>query len=240
MKQWILSFFLLALSACAGAQAVQEYESLKFETADGLVLPYRRVQPELQKSGKKYPLVLFLHGVGERGSDNMRQLKHCGEAFLNPHYREEYPAFVLFPQCPAKEYWSNPRMTKALRELVEDYLADYPVDKRRVYIVGISMGAIGTYALVSQCPELFAAAVPICGRTDPQQLYKAREVKFRIFHGDADNIVLVSGSREAYRALRAADADVEYVEFVGCGHESWNMAFNYPGFMEWLFAQRRK
>lgn len=240
MKHWVFSLFLLALSVCAGAQPALEYELCKLETGNGPALPYRRLQPDLLEGGKKYPLVLFLHGVGERGNDNERQLKHCGQAFLNPHYREEYPAYVLFPQCPADEYWSNPRMTKALQKLVEKYLAEYPVDERRVYVVGISMGAIGTYALVSQCPELFAAAVPICGRTDPRQLYKARKVKFHIFHGDADDIVPVSGSREAYRALRAEGADVEYVEFAGCGHESWYMAFNYPGFMDWLFAQRRK
>ena len=239
MKTRMLLLLLLMPWVCAKAQT-SGYEARQFETQEGLVLPYRYLPPQEAKGGKRYPLVIFLHGVGERGSDNSRQLTNCGQAFLNPDYRDRYPAHVLFPQCPADEYWSNPRMTQALKQLVDSCLAQQNVDKRRVYIVGISMGAIGTYELVSRYPDLFAAAIPICGVTKPEQLAAARRIKFRIFHGDADKIVPVKGSRDAYRALKEAGADVEYIEFAGCGHESWNMAFNYPGFMEWLFKQRRK
>ena len=87
--------------------------------------------------------------------------------------------------------------------------------------------------------SIFAAAVPICGSVNPDRLPAAKEVKFRIFHGDADDVVTVEGSREAYKALKAAGAKVEYIEFPGCNHGSWNPAFNYPGFMEWLFKQKK-
>ena len=114
------------------------------------------------------------------------------------------------------------------------------VDTQRVYIIGLSMGAMGTYDLVVRYPEIFAAAVPICGTVNPSRLSVAKDVKFRIFHGDADDVVPVKGSREAYKALKAAGADVEYIEFPGCNHGSWNPAFNYPGFMDWLFKQKRQ
>ena len=114
------------------------------------------------------------------------------------------------------------------------------VDTQRVYIIGLSMGAMGTYDLVVRYPEIFAAAVPICGTVNPSRLSVAKDVKFRIFHGGGDDVVPVKGSREAYKALKAAGADVEYIEFPGCNHGSWNPAFNYPGFMDWLFKQKKK
>ncbi len=101
------------------------------------------------------------------------------------------------------------------------------------------MGAMGLFDLVSRHPELFAAAVPICGTVRSERLANAQDVSFRIFHGDADSVVPIDGSRAAYKALKAAGANVEYVEFAGCNHDSWNPAFNYPDFMEWIFKQRK-
>lgn len=101
------------------------------------------------------------------------------------------------------------------------------------------MGGMGTYDLVVRFPEIFAAAIPICGTVNPARLKAAKDVKFRIFHGDADNVVTTEGSREAYKALKAAGAEVEYIEFPGCSHGSWNPAFNEPDFMSWLFSQKK-
>ena len=101
------------------------------------------------------------------------------------------------------------------------------------------MGGMGTFDMAIRFPEVFAAAIPICGTVNPERLKAAKAVNFRIFHGDADNVVTPEGSRAAYRALKAAGADVEYVEFPGCGHGSWNPAFNEPDFMSWLFSQKR-
>ena len=178
--------------------------------------------------------------------------------FLNPVNREKYPAFVLFPQCPESGYWAYenrpqsfiptqmpvgkemPSVFQAVKELLDMYLANPQVDKSRVYIMGLSMGAMGTYDMVSRFPDIFAAAVPICGTVNPTRLSAARNVAFRIFHGDADDVVPVAGSRQAYKALKAAGASVEYIEFPGCNHGSWNPAFNYPDFMKWLFTQKKK
>ena len=114
------------------------------------------------------------------------------------------------------------------------------VDRQRIYIMGLSMGAMGTYDMTIRYPELFAAAIPICGTVNPTRLKSAKDVKFRIFHGDADNVVPVSGSRQAYKALKTAGADVKYTEFPGVTHGSWNPAFSLPDFMSWLFSQKKE
>ena len=235
-----------------------EFEKKVYVAASGDSLNYRLLRPEGELEDGKYPLVLFLHGAGERGSDNEKQLFHGSQMWLNPVNRENYPAFVLFPQCPESCYWvyaERPASLEpeqmpsdfplspvfvTLKELLDTYLAMPQVDKERIYIMGLSMGAMGTFDLVIRYPELFAAAIPICGTVNPTRLKSAKEVKFRIFHGDADNVVPVNASRQAYKALKEAGADVEYIEFPGVTHGSWNPAFTRPDFMSWLFSQKKQ
>ena len=253
-----LSFLLGVLLLFSGAAfAQQQYEKEVFVSAKGDSLPYRLLRPETVRPGEKYPLVLFLHGSGERGNDNQKQLTHGGQMFLNPVNREEHPAFVLFPQCPENGYWAYDERTgsfepdkmplnndmsavfKTLKQLIDSYLVKPEIDKDRIYVVGLSMGGMAVYDLAIRYPQLFAAAVPICGSVNPARLPAAKDVNFRIFHGDADDIVTVEASRSAYRALKKAGAEVEYIEFPGCNHGSWTPAFNYPDFMEWLFEQHK-
>lgn len=211
----LLSVLLFSLEFVA---AQDEYERSVFVSSSGDSLNYRLLEPEVMQAGEKYPLVLFLHGAGERGNDNEKQLTHGGQMFLNPVNREKYPAFVLFPQCPESGYWAYenrpqsfiptqmpvgkemPSVFQAVKELLDMYLANPQVDKSRIYIMGLSMGAMGTYDMVSRFPDIFAAAVPICGTVNPTRLSAARNVAFRIFHGDADDVVPVAGSRQAYKA----------------------------------------
>lgn len=258
MKNLVCTALLLLISAYLSAQDLYgEYEKKVYVSSQGDSLKYRLLRPEVEQRGKKYPLVLFLHGAGERGDDNQKQLTHGGQMWLNPVNREEHPAFVLAPQCPKDDYWayvSRPksfvpaemlcpedptRIFRTLKELLDTYLAMPQVDKRRVYVIGLSMGGMGTFDLAIRYPEIFAAAVPICGTVNPSRLVSAQDVKFRIYHGDADNVVPVEGSRQAYKALKAAGADVEYVEFPGVNHGSWTPAFNDPDFMGWLFDQKK-
>lgn len=257
MKQFVLFFISLFLLG-VGTRSQEMYQKKVFISSRGDSLNYRLLRPEVEKTGLQYPLVLFLHGAGERGSDNEKQLTHGGQMFLNPVNREKYPAFVLVPQCPEKDYWaytSRPSsfipsempagqeitpVLRAVKELLDTYLDLPQVDRNRIYVVGLSMGGMATYDLAVRFPDTFAAAVPICGTVNPVRLADAANVRFRIFHGDADNVVPVEGSREAYRALKNLGTEVEYIEFPGCNHGSWNPAFNYPGFMEWIFAQRKR
>lgn len=246
---------VLIFLACLFRGFCQEYEYKVFESSEGEKLNYRLLTPENAKQSKKYPLVMFLHGAGERGEDNEKQLIHGSQMFLNPTVREKHPAFILFPQCPSNLYWAflerpesfdnlqmggeMPPILQTVKEMLDTYLADPMVDKDRIYIMGLSMGGMGTFSLVSRYPEIFAAAIPICGIADLSVLPAAKDVKFRIYHGDADTVVSVKHSREAYRTLKKSGAKVEYFEFPGCGHGSWNPAFNQPDFFNWLFKQKR-
>ena len=253
MKRCLLSLALI-LGGLISISA-QEFEKMNFTAEDGTNLNYRLLQPKESAEGEMFPLVIFLHGAGERGSDNEKQLIHGSQMFLNPDNLEKYPAFVLFPQCPESGFWAYnlpikslneleaeeqmPAIFKAVKELIDLYLENPMVDRSRVYIIGLSMGAMGTFDMVVRFPEIFAAAVPICGNVQPERLEKIEGVSFRIFHGDADQVVSVEGSRNAYKVLKAAGVEVEYIEFPGCGHGSWNPAFKYDDFMEWIFKQKK-
>ena len=245
MKRTLL--FFLGLAACFTVYAQKSgYEHKSFTSQDGTELNYRLLTPPENARGKKFPLVLFLHGAGERGTDNEKQLTHGSQMFLNPANRDKFPAYVIFPQCPEKDFWAFPGRSSstspsllAVKELVDSYLENPAVDASRVYIMGLSMGGMGTFELVSRYPETFAAAIPICGAADTQRLANTKGVKWRIYHGDADTVVPVEASRAAYRALKEAGIKVEYFEFPGCAHGSWNPAFNQPDFMKWLFKQKK-
>lgn len=266
MKNLLSQFIILLLAiltSSPSALARERYEKGIFVSkTTGDTLLYRYLTPDNPQKGKKYPIIIFLHGSGERGNDNESQLFHGSGQFLNPVNREKFPAFVLFPQCPSGQdgvfaktldserpygMLENPplsNMMQSLKELVEYYSSLPDADPKRVYIMGISMGGIGTFEMVARYPEMFAAAIPICGSVNPKRLKQSKDgikkVKFRIFHGDADQAVDVSGSREAYKALKEIGADVEYIEFPGCTHNSWNPAFNYPDFMKWIFKQKKR
>ena len=231
-----------------------EYRKCVFTDSCGHRMAYRMLTPATVDSVSSYPLVVFLHGSGERGNDNEKQLLHGGSIFTNPANADKYPAFVVFPQCSARSWTADtdPRSFMpgspdpeesstevTLISMIEDILCRFPVDRSRIYIVGLSMGGIATYDLACRYPELFAAAVPICGAVNPDRLAEARDVKFMIFHGDSDEEVPSICSREAYKALKAVGAEVDYIEFSGIGHECWTEAFNYPGFLPWLFTQKK-
>ena len=251
----LLVLIVASLAGLFAASAQSSYEYKQFVSSEGQDLNYRLLTPVTVEAKKEYPLVIFLHGAGERGSDNEKQLIHGSQIFLNPATQEKFPAYVLFPQCPEDAFWGYQKypgafdklsvdgemssVFKAVHELILEYINMPSIDDSRVYIMGLSMGGMGTYDMVSRFPDLFAAAVPICGAIAPGRIAAAKDVKFRIFHGDADTVVPVECSRRAYRELKAAGADVEYFEFAGCTHGSWNPAFNVPDFMEWIFAQKK-
>lgn len=232
------------------------YQRKTFVSSRGDTLLYRILAPLNLKAGKKFPLVLFMHGAGERGNDNEKQLMHGSQQFLNPAVRNRYPAFVLFPQCPEEGFWSyrpvprfqdgkmpsnlpeTPEIT-AVMELLKHYVASGQVDAKRIYVIGLSMGGMATFDLTIRYPDFFAAAVPICGAVDVMRYTQKPSIKFRIFHGDADPVVPVEGSRAAYCRLMQLGAKVVYTEFPGVGHDSWNYAFRTPDFLAWLFKQHR-
>lgn len=219
---------------------------------DGRVaLNYRLLSPPAPpKPGEKFPLLIFLHGAGERGSDNARQLVHGAAEFLAA--RDRHPAYVLVPQCPPGTYWAGPNKVRNeptppgvvppmpyLVTVINRVRKELPIDEQRIYVTGLSMGGFGTFDLVSQLPDTFAAAVPICGGGDAAMAQAFATTPAWIFHGSADPIVPPERSREMYAALKAAGADVQYTEYPGVGHDSWTRTYADPAVLDWIFSQRR-
>ena len=254
MKKLLLLFLAgLASSVIAFSQEKYDYNVYVSENGDSLL--YRSLRPEKMKAGKKYPLILVLHDAGKKGNDNEKQLLTGAKMFLNPVNRENYPAFVVIPQCPAKQWWTYDRLPKdfdrlpyneklnpslaLVKELLDQYLKMPEVDRSRIYVMGASMGGVGTYDIVAHYPEIFAAAIPICGAIAPGHLGKTKDVAFRIYHGDDDPTVPVECSRRVYKELRAAGAKVEYFEIPGGKHGINFHVYNQPDFMNWLFKQKR-
>ncbi len=252
-KLFSLLFIVFSSLVLCGQNELFEKKEFIYK---GDTLRYRVLFPENYDSTRKYPLVLFLHGAGERGNDNESQLKHGAFLFSNPENREKYPAIVLFPQCPEEEYWApmeragsertfpeNPKPTSPMlmvEKLVQSYEKNEAIDKKRMYILGISMGGMGTFDYICRHPGKFACAVPICGGINLTRLNKVRSMPIRIYHGSADDVVSVEFSRNAYIELKALGSEkVEYIEFPGVGHNSWDNAFAESDFVSWIFGQKK-
>lgn len=216
-------------------------------------LAYRVLAPAGVKAGARYPLVLFLHGAGERGTDNLAQLKYLPAWLAEPANREAFPCFVVAPQCRPEKKWadvdwssgkSSPQkpvptldMLGAIAAL-EETLRREPVDPARVYLTGLSMGGYGSWDLAARMPGRFAAVLPICGGGDEATAPKLAKLPIWCFHGDADQAVPVERSRSMIEALRAAGGEPRYSELAGVGHDSWTPAYRDRAVLDWLFAQR--
>ena len=237
------------------------YEKKTF-VRDGKTLPYRILYPRGYEKDKAYPLLMFLHGSGERGNDNVAQLSLGGFLFLADSLRKNYPAVVIFPQCPADSSWSaiefkyDAGMKRGIlvgpyheeptgpallvKELMDSLVESKVVDSKRIYVGGLSMGGFGVFDMLERYPDYFAAAIAICGGGDTTMAKRfAGQLPLWIFHGGADPIVTVESSRRYYRALKALGADVRYTEYPGVGHNSWDNVFVERDLFHWLFSNKR-
>lgn len=225
-----------------------------FQDTAGRKLPYRILAPAKLNPAAKYPLVIFLHGAGERGTDNQKQLVHGMNSFATDEIMARYPAFVVAPQCPEGKRWVEVDWTldshqmpaqpseplTGMFELVETLIKTRPIDTKRIYITGLSMGAFGVWDAVQRRPELFAAAAPVCGGGDPILAKQIHFVPVWAFHGDEDQTVKVNRSREMIEALKNVGEEPKYTEYKGVGHDSWTRTYKDPALYEWLFAQRKE
>ncbi len=252
----ILLLLPLALAPAATAQEVNVDLVLvkkTFTDAQGKTLPYRFLAPEKIEPGQTYPLGVFLHGAGERGNDNTKQLIHGVREFAKPENRKDHPCFLIAPQCPEGSRWvevdwgaashtmpqtpSEP--ARLTLELIESLRKDLPIDSKRIYVTGLSMGGFGTWDLLARRPSLFAAAVPICGGADEATAASIATVPIWVFHGDKDGAVQVQRSRNMVAALKKAKGEPKYTEYAGVGHDSWTETYKNPELFKWLFAQTR-
>ena len=216
-----------------------------------VTIPYRLFKPEVQPD-KRYPLVVFLHGAGERGEDNQNQLRHGLAMLSSPEFQSKEPAFLLAPQCPNGRKWSEvdwSKMESALpkepsvpmagvMQVIDSLIAKQAVDPSRIYITGLSMGGYGTWDAISRWADRFAAAVPVCGGGDERQADRLTRIPVWCFHGDQDKAVPVERSRNMIEAIRRAGGKPKYTEYPGVGHNSWDKAYSDPELYQWLFAQR--
>jgi len=186
------------------------------------------------KKETAWPVLLFLHGSGERGTDIDKVKVHGPPKLVEKG--TDLPMIVISPQCPAGQWWD----VDLLAGLIESVIKSHKGDKTKVYCTGLSMGGFGTWTLCSKHPALFAAAVPICGGGNPKEVAAMKDIPTWVFHGDKDNAVNVKKSQEMVDALKAAGGAVEFTVYEGVGHDSWTKTYEAPKLWEWLAKQQRK
>ncbi|MDR3653053.1 MAG: alpha/beta hydrolase-fold protein [Paludibacter sp.] len=252
-----ITLSLLLFCICMLAQSQNDSFQKKEFIYKGDTLRYRVLFPKNYDKSKTYPLVLFLHGSGEKGNDNTKQLVWGASLFTDSLNRQNYPAIVLFPQCPVNQSWmtitersdtkfnlldpKEPAKPLFLAKKLVDFVQKTEaVNRKRIYVLGLSLGGMGTFDLICRYPNLFAAAIPICGAVNVDRLKKVTKMPIRIYNGDSDNIVSPEYSRNAFIELKAdGSQQVEHIEFPGVGHNSWTPAFAEPDFLKWLFSQKK-
>ena len=248
----------ILLTFPAFAQDLSLYQKHLY-ISNGDTLPYRLLLPENYDAAKKYPLIFFMHGAGERGNDNEKQLVHGAKLFLREDVRKDYPAIVVFPQCAQNSFWSNVAFSQANGKRTFNFLAEgeptkamalaqgllyqllnaYPIKKKQVYTGGLSMGGMGTFELVRRNPKIFAAAIPICGGGNTTTAKQLKKTDWWIFHGAKDDVVPPALSQEMYDALLNVKAKAKFTLYPDANHNSWDAAFAEKDFLPWLFAQKR-
>jgi predicted peptidase len=249
--------FLFALLFSLSTQSVFS-QALRFSINKyidkGDTLNYRQLYPD-SDTLRKYPLVIFLHGSGERGNDNEAQLKWGVMNFATDQNMMLHPALVIAPQCPEKMSWSNfsrdknstqmqlqptpTRPMELLIGLIHQVIKTMPVDSNRIYITGLSMGGFGTYDAIERYPELFAAAIPVCGGGDVSKVASIAHIPIWIVLGSEDPAVNPLYSLDMLQALTKAGAHPGFTQYPEVGHFSWLGAYSDPLIMEWLFRQHK-
>jgi predicted peptidase len=261
MKKKLLLALSIMLAATVFSQDKSLYEKQWF-IQNGDTLPFRLLLPKNYDPLKSYPLIFFLHGRGESGKDNEKQLANGATLFLKDSIRNKYPAIVVFPQCRATGYWSNvntiakgtstskrtfyfvedgPPSTdmQLLMSLVDNIFVRYSVNKHQVYVGGLSMGGMGTYELVRRKPKTFAAAFAICGGAHPATAKQIQQTDWWLFHGLKDDVVDPTFTQKMEAALRNNHAKVKVTYYPDANHNSWDSAFAEPDLVPWLFSKKR-
>ena len=189
---------------------------------------------------KRYPLVIWLHGSGSSGSDNQAQMGGATSNFITAAHQDNHPCLVLAPQCPDKDIGWNKQVADNLMLLIADLADKLPVDMKRLYLGGSSMGGFGTWSLCAKYPKVFACGVPLCGGGDPKKAEVLKDVPMWVFHGDQDPMVPVERDRVAVEAVKKAGGTLmHYTELAGEGHGITGIVLAKEDLHDWIFAQRQ-
>ena len=227
-----LCFALLALLGLTSTFAEEMEKTFSTSITTTYEYDYWLILPDDSDPAEKLPLVLFLHGAGERGNYLPKVKKHGPFSMLE---QDGFKAILVAPQCP-KDQWWNPEVLSKLLTQVEQ---NYPVDPDRVYLTGLSMGGYGSWALAAMEPDRFAAVAPICGGGNPEDAKKLVGVPVWAFHGDADKVVPLEKGQAMVNSLEEAGGNPKFTIYPEVGHNSWTQTYDDPAFYEWMFAQTR-
>lgn len=185
------------------------------------------------KAQEKWPLMLFLHGAGERG-DSLDLVKKHGPPKLADQGKK-LPFIVVSPQCPSNEWWS----VEVLDALLDEAVSKYRGDRDRIVVTGLSMGGFGTWNLAAAYPDRFAAIAPICGGGNPLEAYKLKNLPVWVFHGAKDRAVPLKSSQDMVDALNACGGNVRFTVYPDADHDSWTATYDNPEFWDWMLKQKR-
>ncbi len=222
-----------SLRAADDPPRVQQEKTFEKEVITRVKMDYLLFLPEgYEKSDKDYPLILFLHGAGESGTDVNRVKKHGMAKVVET--KKDLPFIVVSPQSPGRGW--NP---ETLNALLDRIILDYRVDRDRVYLTGLSMGGYGTWALAAAHPERFAAIAPICGGGNPRDAEKLKALPIWVFHGAKDPTVPLARSQEMVDALKQAGSDVKLTVYPDAVHDSWTQTYDNPELFAWFLAHKR-
>lgn len=243
---WWVSFALFLVGCVSVEKVEMESESVLppgqhaqvFEKTitKTLSCKYLLFLPEgYRQKNQRWPLILFLHGAGERGNDLELVKKHGPPKIVEQ--RKDFPFIVVSPQCPGGSWWTDE--IEVLTNLLDEVVARHQVDKTRIYLTGLSMGGYGTWSLAAAHPECFAAIAPICGGGKRFMAGNLKNVPVWAFHGAKDNVVPVKESEEMVQAIKAAGGDAKLTVYPDAGHDSWTATYNNQELYDWFLAHRK-
>ena len=188
---------------------------------------------------KKYPLVLFLHGAGERGT-NLKDIEIHGLPKLVRNGKK-FPFIIIAPQCPLNLWWSDPLPVDLLSKLVNDIVMKYGIHKNNVFCTGLSMGGYGTLALSIKNPKLFSAIIPICGGVDIKNFFdilNLKDLPIWLFHGDKDEVIPLENSQSIYKILKPVNKNIKLTVYKGVDHNSWDRAYDDNELYKWMLSHK--
>ena len=251
-RPYILTTIILIIFSCKKVEISPKFESFNSEDQS---LNYRILYPKNFDKTKSYPLTLFLHGIGERGDDNKLQLKYVDKVFLNQNNYYNFQSVVIFPQAPLDDNWSSriltdneirqvfpesEKPTKSLElviKLMDSLVKEDFIDRNRVYLSGLSNGAMGSFELLKNRPNMFASAVLICGGGNPIWAKEfAKTTPVWVAHGSDDNIVFPELSINMVKAIIKYGGSPKFTLYENINHESWFNVFGDPNYLKWMFS----
>jgi predicted peptidase len=253
-KKMFLAFVFTAMLAAAPARAAKKETGFLDRTVSiaGADYKYQVFVPADWTPKKKWPIILFLHGAGERGDDGLFQTQ-VGVATAIRGDRNRFPAIVVMPQCKKDQWWTDSSMEDVAMKALGAAQKEFKGDPARIYLTGLSMGGDGTWSLAAKYPKSFAAIVPICARVAKPDQVPALSAEDRtpytnaaksigqqpvwIFHGGSDDTVPVAESQRMAEAMKALGGEVQYTEYPGVGHNSWDKAYAEPELIPWMLSK---